>query len=315
MARDRRAPPRGRGAGRRSRPAAKPRKQPPRRARVSKGRPDLWRFRPTLERYTPALLAHVRQQFEETPEPVASLAADLGIAPQSVNRIARRYGWVRRNAVPARDLPPALQILQEAQGLEVAVSGVAPVGDPNGAASPPPLAKGRSPSEARRVGIAASPELIPTRTASQSDLLFARGGEVVAPPELSEGTVVPELSCSLQTIERLERAVLAELATVEAMRAAMGTLPHKPPGAARTVRTLGMLTQTLQHLQRLRASEALQARAAAGSNGQDDHDDDRPRDIDEFRRDLARRIDAFVESRTDGGGARGDAVAEAVDRT
>jgi hypothetical protein len=121
-----------------------------------------------------------------------------------------------------------------------------------------------------------------------------------APPELS-------------TVERLERAVLAELATIEAMRAAMGTLPQKPPGAARTVRTLSMLTQTLQHLQRLRASEALAARPPAGKEHDRNDDDDSPRDIDEFRRDLARRIDAFVASRTDAGGAGGNSTSAAVD--
>jgi hypothetical protein len=127
---------------------------------------------------------------------------------------------------------------------------------------------------------------------------------------VSDDAASPELS----TIERLERAVLAELATIEAMRAALGTLPQKPPGAARTVRTLSMLTQTLQHLQRLRASEALAAKPPAG-NEHDDDNDDMPRDLDEFRRDLARRIDAFVASRTDAGDADGDPTAAAVDET
>ena len=207
------------------------------------------RFLPTHERYTPELLANVRQRFEETPEPVASMAADLDVEPASLHRIARRYGWLRRNPAPARDVSPALRILQDAQALEAA----------------PPA----------------------------QDL-----SEVAAPPELS-------------TIDRLERAVLAELATIEAMRAALGRMPQKPPGAQRTVRTLSILTQTLQHLQRLRANQTLTSEPASRN---DHDDDDMPRDIDEFRRDLARRIDAFVASRTDAAGAGGDAAAETMDQ-
>ena len=209
------------------------------------------RFLPTHERYTPELLTNVRQRFEETPEPVASMAADLDVEPASLNRIARRYGWLRRNPTPARDVSPALRILQDAQAMEAA----------------PPA----------------------------QDL-----SEVAAPPELS-------------TIDRLERAVLAELATIEAMRAALGRMPQQPSGAQRTVRTLSILTQTLQHLQRLRAGSAGETQNNSGSN---DHDeDDMPADIDEFRRDLARRIDAFVASRTDATGAGGDAAAETMDKT
>ena len=63
--------------------------------------------------------------------------------------------------------------------------------------------------------------------------------------------------------------------------------------AARTVRSLSLLTQTVRHLQRMRAAGRT-PQPYSGSN----HDDDIPAGIDEFRRDLARRIDAFVESRT-----------------
>jgi len=206
------------------------------------------RFLPTHERYTPELLLNVRKRFEETPEPVASMAADLDIEPSSLNRIARRYGWLRRNPAPARDVSPALRILQAAQALEAA----------------PPA------------------------------------------QDLSEVAALPEPS----TIDRLERAVLAELATIEAMRAALGRMPQKPPGAQRTVRTLSILTQTLQHLQRLRANQTL----TLESTGRNNHDDDdMPTDIDEFRRELARRIDAFVASRTDAADVGGDAAAETMD--
>jgi hypothetical protein len=79
---------------------------------------------PHHPRYTAALLAQVRRRFEETPEPILSMAADLGVAPESLHRIARRHGWVRRKpAPPPRDLPPAMRLLEEAKALEVGANG------------------------------------------------------------------------------------------------------------------------------------------------------------------------------------------------
>lgn len=235
---------------------------------------------PAYRTYAPELLESVRQRYEKTPEPVPLLAADLGILPTSFYRLARDKGWMRRNDLPVRDVPPAMKILEEAKALEAG-------GDGSG-------------------GVAV--EAPPTPDPSPPLATLAEGGGCAE----SSGPVTPPDAVSvpspLSTIERLERAVLAELATIEAMRAALGTLPQKPPGAARTVRTLSMLTQTLQHLQRLRASAALAAKPPVRS----DHDDDMPRDLDEFRRDLARRIDAFVESRADRAGDHGDADAAAV---
>jgi hypothetical protein len=95
------------------------------------------------------------------------------------------------------------------------------------------------------------------------------------------------------TIEHAERVVRNELTTVEAMRTALGHVPQRPVDAVRTARTLAILTQTLQHLQRLRAGETLQAKGAPTDY------DDMPADIDEFREALARRIEAFMESRPD----------------
>ena len=73
----------------------------------------------------------------------------------------------------------------------------------------------------------------------------------------------------------------------------------------RSARTLAILTQTLHALQRLRAGSLPEQETP--------HDDDMPRDIDEFRRDLARRIDAFVASRTDAADADGNSGLKPVD--
>ena len=111
-------------------------------------------------------------------------------------------------------------------------------------------------------------------------------------------------------IDRLEAAVLKELATVETMRASLGAEPLRPMDAERTARTLSVLTETLSKLRRLRLGSHPGSHPGGAPHRQD-HDDDIT-DIDAFRRDLARRIDLFVASRTDGGdAARGPGALDA----
>jgi hypothetical protein len=118
-----------------------------------------------------------------------------------------------------------------------------------------------------------------------------------------EGPAVPPLT---DTVERLYRAVREELAAVETLRAQLKREPQSPQDAERTARTLSSLTETLQKLQRLQC-----AVPQSGS-----YDDDMPADIDEFRRELARRIEAFVASRSGAGddGGSGSAALDAAAR-
>jgi hypothetical protein len=106
-------------------------------------------------------------------------------------------------------------------------------------------------------------------------------------------------------IDRLEAAVLKELSVVEKMRASLRSEPLRPMDAERTARTLSVLTETLAKLRRLR----LGAQPQSGSID----DDDMPADIDAFRLDLARRIEAFVASRSDDHDAGRDAGPAALD--
>jgi hypothetical protein len=109
----------------------------------------------------------------------------------------------------------------------------------------------------------------------------------------------PALPPPGDTIIRLHRAVLEELSAVEAMRARLKREPQNPIDAERTARTLSSLTETLQKLQRLQCT-------LPETELKDD--DDMPADIDEFRNELARRINAFVDSRTGGADAVGAAA-------
>lgn len=108
--------------------------------------------------------------------------------------------------------------------------------------------------------------------------------ETAAAPALS-----PEEAAALA--ERLERAVEREISAIEQAQAA-GAAADDPGAAERTARTLSTLARTLKDAQSLREAAARAILQA--------EDDDLPTDIDARRRELARRIHAFVESRTGG---------------
>lgn len=69
-------------------------------------------------------------------------------------------------------------------------------------------------------------------------------------------------------------------------------------GGERTARTLSILIRALHSLRELRGD------LPEPETSNDDDDDDMPADIDEFRRELARRINEFVKSRTEPGDDR-----------
>jgi hypothetical protein len=84
------------------------------------------RRRSSLARfYTPELLAHARRRFEETAEPAGPIAADLGIHTCSLSRLARKLGWVRRNA-GQRDLTTAMRLAEQAHAAAEVQAAEAP---------------------------------------------------------------------------------------------------------------------------------------------------------------------------------------------
>jgi hypothetical protein len=90
---------------------------------------------------------------------------------------------------------------------------------------------------------------------------------------------------------------------VRALRAKLKSVPHGTEAAGRTSRTLADLTATLERLHRLEIG-------APQHEGQDTYDD-MPADPDEFRLDLARRIEAFLASRPDDGNAEQNSATSA----
>jgi len=201
-------------------------------------------------RYTPELMADGQYRFEETDEPVPSIAADFDILTTSFWRLAQREGWKRRKRSP-RDVPNAARILKEVEAMEQGAVHAPGEGDPD--SRPPP----------------------PSATESSA-----------AAPPITDSAA----------IDRLHLAVLDELAAVEALRTERQRQTRRRADIDGTARTLGRLTDTLHKLQQMRCR----------ITGSGSDDDDIPADIDEFRRDLARRIEAFVRGELDAQNAGGD---------
>lgn len=223
-----------------------------------------------MPRYAPELTESVIDQYHHTDKPVELIARDHAIGERDVTRIRHAAGVPARGA-RVRSLPPAMAALAETRALLRA------------AAVPPPERE-RSDCEAVRVGVNAQDDPSPDRLQRSDPPLSGEGEERAAPAP---------------AIDRIERLVEQELAAEEAGRAQFGLLPRAPGDAERCARTLAILTKTLHALARLRG-------VATEHGLRHDHDDDIPADIDEFRRDLARRIEAFLESREADGSADGD---------
>jgi hypothetical protein len=203
--------------------------------------------------HTDTLVVAVQDRYENTDQPLDAIGAEFGISGRTVSRMANEHGWKKRSE-RVRNLPTAMQLLEEAKGLAT-----------NSQEAPP------------------KPEETPTLT-----LPLSGGG-------------------NLSAKDRLEALVIQQIEAEEIKRSLYAGKRRAKTTDDRCARTLATLTQTLHTLQRLRAGENPEH-----ESGNDDFDD-RPRDINEFRRDLARRIEAFVASRTDGGDAGGDAGLKPMD--
>jgi hypothetical protein len=64
--------------------------------------------------FTPEALANARGRYEETDEPQASIALDLGIDRRTLDWVAKKHGWSLRKDRPPRDLSPAAKLDQAA---------------------------------------------------------------------------------------------------------------------------------------------------------------------------------------------------------
>jgi hypothetical protein len=218
-----------------------------------------------MSRYTDSVRARARRLYEDTDQPIRSIAAELGIGDNTLQRMKISDSWARR-CERLRGLPVALQLLEQTKVL--AASGPHP--SRLGAARLAP--SGQSP-----------------RAGSQDD-----GARPIPTLPLAEGG-------SQSPIDQIEALVVNAIADEKAARTQFVGQRHSATASERSARTLATLTQTLRALQQMRTGKPLEPEM-------NDDDDDIPRDLDEFRIDLARRIDAFVASRTDAADAGGNSA-------
>ena len=193
---------------------------------------------------TPELLGHIQYSYEETDEPVRSIADNTGVRERRIYELAAEHNWRRRRARPPLDLPPEVRL-----SLDVDTA----------------VRQAEAEAEAVDAG---------------SD----------------RATVAPSDSPSIA--ERLERQLERNLTRLERMRETQW--PQSAADAERTTRVLERLTQALLKVRQLRKPETDKADTPDTNMAHRD-DFEIPGDIDEFRRALARRIEAFVRSRTDAG--------------
>jgi hypothetical protein len=233
---------------------------------------------------SPEFIAALRHRYVETDQPVREIIAEFGISLGRLNRQIEKDGWPKRKDCPPRQLPAALRLLEEARLLAAQSASAAPLSIRHPEERAQRASKGDGPDGSEILG----PH--PSRL----------GAERLAPQDDGDG---------LNAAARIEQLVLKEIGAEEAVRAQIGNAPRAAADAERSARTLSILTQTLQNVQRLCAA---QCSVANNNPGRSDFDDDMPADLDEFRRDLARRIDAFVASRIDDGDAGRDRTAGPV---
>lgn len=104
-------------------------------------------------------------------------------------------------------------------------------------------------------------------------------------------------------VEWLRRELLAQIGIVKSLREQERAEPITEERALLMARMLVSLTEAMLKLNRV----------TAAATPQPDGADDLPENIDEFRNELARRIRAFVASRTGTGDADGHGAAAAMD--
>lgn len=107
-----------------------------------------------------------------------------------------------------------------------------------------------------------------------------------------------------EIVPRLQSAVARVLPAIEATIARLAAGHQQPREMEQAARALGTLTRTLRELNALLSQHHARAEALSAQPAHPQAtlaDDDMPEDIDAFRIELARRIDAFVASQTSDG--------------
>lgn len=222
--------------------------------------------------FTPRMTDYIRHRYEDVGDSPEVISRSMGVAKATIQRLIKEQQWTRAEQGP-RDLSRAEQLAMQVRA----------------------LARGRHPEvlaegEPRRM-TEIDGGAVPFRGAG-----FARApqgdGEGAAAQTGGGEEAVDAAPVDIEReIERLLRLVSEEIGVYENLRATLKNEPQPQREALKTAHNIASLTATLDDLRRMRAANKEPLH----------HDayDDIPTDIDARRDELARRIEAFLESRTD----------------
>jgi hypothetical protein len=216
---------------------------------------------------TPEAWAKIRHDYEHTDRPIEDICAEHGISVPKLRYRIKRWGWNRRKLPIPREGPPPVARIERQPTTVAAWETMTP-------APTLPLSGGGSEIAAH----------------------FPAGGDADDPLPSKER----EENAPAAIVPRLQSAVARVLPAIEATIARLAGGANNPRDMEQASRALGSLTRTLRELNALLAQHKGRLEAAH------DDDDDMPEDLDAFRYELARRINAFVASRTNEDGAQPD---------
>ncbi len=244
---------------------------------------------PTL---TPEAWAHIRYDYEHTERPIEDICAEHGTSSGTLRDRMRRWGWTRRRPPIPREGPPPLPApraeiapLAAARAFDAVVPSTPHNDSPRPAAShslggdPPPPGEGKSAD--------------PGATCATPSPHIAAGESADPPSENDDSSIVP----------RLQSAVARVLPAIETIVAKLGTGATHPREMEQAGRALGALTRALRELNGLlserRPPDAGDSTADTPAGKADDDDKSSPQDLDAFRLELMRRMNAVIAARTD----------------
>ncbi len=259
-----------------------------------------------MTRYTDEFLAAVRHRYEDTDQPLRLIVAEFEIGMTTLQTLVQKNGWAKRSQ-RARNLRPASRLIDN-------VIALADLPAPQGAAAATQTSASRTTNERDDGARACSADVELERTAnsafSPSPLWGGSAREACRGGGASFGATTPTPGPSPQGggehsefaarptldagLARVEAFLLGRVAAEQAAHARRGGAPQESADRERSARTISILLRALHSLRELRSD-------VSTFEPSDNHDDDMPADIDEFRNELARRIDAFVASRTGAG--------------
>jgi hypothetical protein len=143
------------------------------------------------------------------------------------------------------------------------------------------------------------PRSAPRHTTDRALVAVAPAVAVVNAASAADDALSPEARTAANAA-RIQKIVTRGLDAVERVLDQVG--PSDQGGAERSARTLAAVARTLQEMAAITQPDE-------GAPPDETDDDPVPRDIDEFRNELARRIHALIDARQDGGNGSADGAA------